>query len=300
MKTYCFRCGSTYSTKANLNKHLDSTDECEIKYLNLEKEEIKSHYDMHLNEFNELYHPEETDLICKDCNKVFKSSKGAEKHKKVCKKETTSLPDTSTNSANSTSLTNHSTSTMPNSSSSNNMSSLSNLSTLMNLMQFYDLHHKPESYNDLENYELNEFGEEKTISLTVGKLEDILKHNYDMLIKFIEFYYITTRENRNIYIENLSDSNIRLYHNKKWNLVNKDEFINELICINNIKLLNFISENRELLKNINYDCIMRIAFYSISDNTLKNDIKKNIELIFYNNKERVREIYEKKYGKKIT
>lgn len=53
----CFRCGNTYSSKSNLNKHLRKQQICDATYLNVSRDALLERYDIYRDLYNQVkYH----------------------------------------------------------------------------------------------------------------------------------------------------------------------------------------------------------------------------------------------------
>lgn len=89
----CFRCGNFFKCKQNLNKHLAKSVPCKIKYLDLDRKEVKNNYLSYLPQFikdfnnkNILKEIVKLDNQCDYCFSLIKYSSHLSHHiKNLCK-----------------------------------------------------------------------------------------------------------------------------------------------------------------------------------------------------------------------
>jgi len=94
-------------------------------------------------------------------------------------------------------------------------------------------------------------------------------------------------ENKNIFISNLRDRYVMQWNNKRWDLKNRDEALNDMYengaCVLEDKIETWEDNKYQ------YDPIAVQKFYKFLDNKekdeIKNKIKEEIKLILYNNRQ---------------
>tara|TARA_Y100000768_G_scaffold385668_1_gene372299 strand:+ start:1139 stop:1975 length:837 start_codon:yes stop_codon:yes gene_type:complete len=118
--------------------------------------------------------------------------------------------------------------------------------------------------------------------------EFIMKKCYQAVPTLIEKTHFNPNklENKNIYINNIQNKFVMIYNGIKWNLVNREDTIND-IYENSSNILEDKIENWEVNK-YKYSKIAVDKFYKFLDNKdkdkIKNKVKDEIKLILYNNR----------------
>ena len=118
--------------------------------------------------------------------------------------------------------------------------------------------------------------------------EFIMKKCYQAVPTLIEKTHFNPNklENKNIYINNIQNKFVMIYNGIKWNLVNREDTIND-IYENSSNILEDKIENWEINK-YKYSKIVVDKFYKFLDNKdkdhIKNKVKDEIKLILYNNR----------------
>lgn len=157
--------------------------------------------------------------------------------------------------------------------------------------------------NNNINIKLAAFGKEDISYITEEVYKQILNKGFESVPKFVEQIHFNKNkpENQNIYISNKQDKYAIIYDGNIWKLQYRDEILQQLY---EYKMDILSNKFDELIGSLCEDTIKkfkRFLEYSEEDTTT-NNIKKELRLILYNNKnipEKTRRILEldKKYIK---
>jgi len=130
----------------------------------------------------------------------------------------------------------------------------------------------------------------KDTDLSILREKDIIKcmHHSNMCVPhLIKMIHLNPKkpENHNVYISNLKNGYIMVYNGEKWNTLNRDEVIQDMIndkeCLIQDKVEDWIENG------INYPIIMRKFERYLEKkekNVVLNKIKEEIKLILFNNR----------------
>jgi hypothetical protein len=149
---------------------------------------------------------------------------------------------------------------------------------------------------DINTVMLNAYGKEDIAHLSENDIRAILNQGFESISKYIESVHFSENapQNKNICISNRRDNTVNTYDGKKWVLIDKAEFLKE-IKENGI---NFIKKNIDVLnksdtsdKKIINEINIFIKKYRENDDENDNKqfkkIDKDIQLILYNNRNKV-------------
>ena len=145
---------------------------------------------------------------------------------------------------------------------------------------------------------INNYGEEK-YDISLEDCEKIMSYEFDMIIKLIEYIHIIPAENRNAFIPSLKEKYAMILKNQKWDLVDRKDFIDNLIINKNIMLEKMLEEYGHNFENIKLARSTNIINYCKTDEEEYKKIKTNANLLLFNNKDMIRNTYEIKYNNKI-
>ena len=299
----CINCTKIFKTKWDFDRHNARKTPCNKDYLNKDhlndtdsmsinndyicgicnkQFNYKSHYERHLNNkygcnkkqviSNEIVKIDDTQMIvlddftCKTCNKVFAYKRSLDRHQKMyCKKETDNelylmidqLQKELTDVKNNINISN---------------SSLNNNSNI-------------NSNNTVNNININAYGKEDISHITnkdYKKIFDKCNSAIPMLIELIHFND-NKPENTNMYISNIKSQYAYVFNGKQWNLISKDELIDDLYDRKCIILL----EKYEILKGeLNEQTERNFGHFRqrYDSENMKEDVFGRIELQLYNNR----------------
>jgi len=152
--------------------------------------------------------------------------------------------------------------------------------------------------DNITNITINNFGEEK-FNISVQDCEKIMSHEFDMIVKLIEYIHIIPPENRNAFIPSLKEKYAMIMRNQKWDLVDRREFINDLVISKNVMLEKLLDEYGPQFENVNPNRSRSVINYCKNDEEEYGKIKTNTNLLLYNNKDLVKNTFENNYNKKI-
>ena len=146
---------------------------------------------------------------------------------------------------------------------------------------------------------INNFGEEK-FNITAKDCEKIMSHEFDMIVKLIEYIHIIPPENRNAFIPSLKEKYAMILKDQKWNLVDRKEFIDNLVINKNVLLEKMLDEYGTQFENVNPNRSRSVINYCKNDEEEYKRIKTSANLLLFNNKDMIRDTYEVKYNQKIN
>ena len=145
---------------------------------------------------------------------------------------------------------------------------------------------------------INNFGEEK-FNMTAQDCEKIMSHEFDMILKLIEYIHIIPPENRNAFIPSLKEKYAMILRDQKWDLVDRKDFIDNLVINKNIMLEKMLEEYGTEFENVSPKRSESVINYCKNDEEEYKRIKTNATLLLFNNKDIIQDTYEVKYNKKI-
>jgi len=149
--------------------------------------------------------------------------------------------------------------------------------------------------NNTNNIILVNYGKEDISKIDLKEIIRVLHAGFYSSVQLTKLIHFNPKypENHNIYISNMKNRYGMKYENNKWNLVHKDDLINEIyedkkdyIETNLSKFCNFLSEH-------NQNTLGRWLITQ-NDDIVINNIKNDIKLLLYNNRGII------KNGKSIT
>ena len=339
---YCFRCGNSYSTKSNLNKHLRRNVQCEQKIMKISRIEIINNY----NKYEDLYLQSQvsqsitnsipevsqsitksipevslTDNItekikCEFCQTVFTHKNNYYRHKKYyCdkSKQNILMEEFLSTKYNLLKLEYEEKLEKQTEKIEAQMEETNKLkqeledkikeleSKMVTTSQINNGHIGNNIVNgDINNVTIiNNFGEEK-FNITAKDCEKIMSHEFDMIVKLIEYIHIIPPENRNAFIPSLKEKYAMILKDQKWNLVDRKEFIDNLVINKNVMLEKMLDEYGTQFENVNPNRSRSVINYCKNDEEEYKRIKTSANLLLFNNKDMIRDTYEVKYNKKIN
>ncbi len=332
---YCFRCGKESKTKSNLNSHLRNKTICEIIYLDISRNIIINEYNEYIEIFlsvfknNSILSANNLPIIfntkntknCEHCGKKFSHRNSYYLHKKKhCK--------VIKNSQEKEELMNEFLNTKYNLLKIEYEEKLDKTKDEFSEKLEKEIEEKNKIKLDLENkikdlesklipYNqnntnninnghigdnnitiINNFGEEK-FNMTAQDCEKIMSHEFDMIVKLIEYIHIIPPENRNAFIPSLKEKYAMILKDQKWNLVDRKEFIDNLVISKNVMLEKMLDEYGTQFENVNPNRSRSVINYCKNDEEEYKRIKTNATLLLFNNKDMIQDTYESKYDKKI-
>jgi hypothetical protein len=120
-----------------------------------------------------------------------------------------------------------------------------------------------------------------------------------MIIKLIEYIHVLPPENRNSFIPSLKEKYAMILRNQKWDLVDRTEFINNLVINKNVMLEELLDKFGSKFKNVDPSRSRSVINYCKNDEEEYKRIKTGATLLLFNHKELIKDTYETKYNKKI-
>ncbi len=132
--------------------------------------------------------------------------------------------------------------------------------------------------NNITNITINNFGEEK-FNMTAQDCEKIMSHEFDMIVKLIEYIHIIPPENRNAFIPSLKEKYAMILKDQKWDLVDRKEFIDNLVISKNVMLEKMLDEYGSQFENVNPNRSRSVINYCKNDEEEYKRIKTNANLL---------------------
>ena len=311
----CFRCGYDFNKVYNFNKHLKKVNKCKIKYIKISRKKILNDYD---NLYNKYYdklvelkknHIDDNIIKCIKCGKIFKHRSNCNVHMKkhcpIIKKE--NLMDEFLNTKYNLLKIEYE-EKLEEKLEEERIKNIIIKESLENKIKDLETKLIPTQINNghigdnigynITNITINNFGEEK-INMTAKDCEQIMSNEFNMIVKLIEYIHIIPPENRNAFIPSLKEKYAMILKDQKWDLVERKEFINNLIINKNIMLEKMLDEFGAEFTNVNPNRSRNVINYCKNDEDEYKKIKINANLLLFNNKDIIRDTFETKYNKKI-
>jgi len=147
--------------------------------------------------------------------------------------------------------------------------------------------------NITQNIQLNSYGNEDVSHITDSIKDDMLKIPFSAIPKMIEAVHFNDLkpENKNISLSNIRDNKVKIYMENGWVYKDKEETINELVTgkysildnhyqtildkINEVDNLEL--ENTQIFEQFK-------SYFNLGDKALVEKLKKDCELILFNNR----------------
>tara|TARA_B100000674_G_scaffold344746_1_gene288436 strand:+ start:62 stop:703 length:642 start_codon:yes stop_codon:yes gene_type:complete len=138
-----------------------------------------------------------------------------------------------------------------------------------------------------QNIQLNNFGKENLGMLTDDIKRQMIKGPYGMFPKMMELIYFNDEfpENKNIKLLNRKDDVLQIYDKDKgWKFVDKKETINDFLEDKGFEIDSYYDNN-----DIGFNSFAKKTYerfrelYESDDKTLWNRIRKQIDLVLWNN-----------------
>ena len=120
---------------------------------------------------------------------------------------------------------------------------------------------------------INNFGSEDLSKITPKEVETIVATEFNMISNLIKHIHIDTPENRNIYIPSLKEKHAMVKKDDKWELVNRNTFVNRMIVDKSISLEEMIDKNGEQFEKINPNRSIRVLRHCTTDD---KEIKRHV------------------------
>ena len=149
-----------------------------------------------------------------------------------------------------------------------------------------------QQFNTINQININSFGNEKLENLSKKEIIEILNKCYKALPELVKKIHIDLPENRNVYIPNKKEPYAMIYDNDRWFLKNTTEVINELIEINNHRLVEFLEVYKEQINQVKIDRIQTMIQNS-QDGVLDQQYEAELKVLLINYADLIQEYYQK-------
>jgi uncharacterized C2H2 Zn-finger protein len=244
----CIYCNKVFSRSDTLNRHIKST--CKIlQQQNKEKEKI---YQILLKQIN--------DLKEKEAKERIENKNEIKQLYEIIKKQGNELELLKLNNTTNNNITKNNTTI------NNTLNNNSNNKTINNLV-------------------INAFGKEDLSHLTDKDYKEIFYSSSKSVPKLISKIHFNRKapSNSNVYISNIKDSYIMVYDGKSWNMLMKNEIIDELF---DSKIIHLEGKYEEQLSKLDKTVKKRFDrfLFNIEHSSIEHDIKKEVKLLLYNSR----------------
>lgn len=147
--------------------------------------------------------------------------------------------------------------------------------------------------NITQNIQLNSYGNEDVSHITDSLKNDMLKIPFSAIPKMIEAVHFNDLkpENKNISLSNIRDNKVKIYMENGWVYKDKEETINDLVTG---KYLILDNHYQTILDKINEVDNLELentqifeqfkSYFNLGDKALVEKLKKDCELILFNNR----------------
>jgi transposase-like protein len=289
---YCLRCGSKFSRIDSLKRHLKREKLCDPIYLDITPELINSEYQKYFKKIKESLVDKEScknSFVCEDCSKSFTQKTNYYRHKQhYCKmkknniseivddlkKEIEELKSQLNNSQN---ITNNSHNNTNNTNNTNN--GVINTGHIGNKII------------------INNYGEEK-YNLTAKDCESIMSNDFNMVVKLIEKIHFDNEENRNIYMRSLKEKYAGIFIDEKWQPIEREKLIEELIYDKNLLLEKLLDEHGDNFTSVNPKRVKAIIDICRSDMEETKNVRSGVRKMMLIRNDDVSETYKDSYERK--
>jgi uncharacterized C2H2 Zn-finger protein len=250
----CDKCNKIFNYKSHYQRHVNKKFSC-IKDVKINNE-IQNDKMILINDFQ-----------CNDCQKNFTTKRSLDRHHKLyCNKSKgTGLYQIIEKLQNEVA----------------ELKIYKNDTNINNIINSYN-----NSNNTINNnITINAYGKEDLSHMTDKDYKKIFNKCNSAIPLFIEMVHFNENkpENTNMYISNIKSRFAYIYNGKQWNLMNKDELIDDIYDKKCIILL----EKYEDLKDILNDQTIKNFNHFIEkydSDTMKENVLNRIELLLYNNR----------------
>jgi uncharacterized C2H2 Zn-finger protein len=135
------------------------------------------------------------------------------------------------------------------------------------------------------NITINAFGKEDLSHITYKDYKEIFYSSSKSVPKLISIVHFNRKkpDNANIYISNLKDAYVMVYDGKQWNMLLKDDTIDELF---DNKILFLESKYNKLAHKLDTTTKKRFDRFlnNLEHSKIENIVKKEIKLLLYNSR----------------
>jgi hypothetical protein len=152
--------------------------------------------------------------------------------------------------------------------------------------------------NNTINITLNPFGKEDLSHITDANYRKYMLDIFPGFLNFITKIYYDDEmpSNHNICIKNIKSNDGCIFDGKKWNLTDRDELITALIN-HKTKILNNkyeeFEENNEVSEKLEEAFTHFVTKMRKSKDEGKDNLKKQLQYLLYNNREKIKKIEDK-------
>lgn len=279
MKYYCFRCGHKFLRISNLKRHTNRKKPCHSIYMNIPYETLLEEYNDHLHDF-----------LTKKKNLKYQQN-----NSKILKKLLGELLDNKQKMHQLENKTNE----------ENTIMDLeSKIESLTNQINVINNNNNNINNGNINNGHIgdnkiiiNNFGEEK-YNLTAQDCESIMSNDFNMVVKLIEKIHFDTEENRNIYVRSLKEKYAGIFVDQKWNIVEREQLIEDLVCEKNLLLEKLLDEHEEEFTYVRPKRVKAIIDICRNDPEEIKNVRSGVRKMMKNRNDEVLETYKESYQEK--
>lgn len=316
----CLRCSHEFNRSSNFYKHLKKENKCEAKYLNISRKDLLNDYNTTYNKcYNqyltckENYIEKIKEIICEKCNKKFSRKCNYYTHqKKYCKVIKNEKIIYDLLKLEYEEKMNEFSAKLEKEIEDNNKhrqdleNKIAELeSKMIPYTQTTNNGHVGD--NNINNGHvgdnnitiINNFGSENISSIDKAIFEKIVATDFSMIQNLINYIHIFIEENRNILATSHKDKYAMVLKDQKWNLVDKNKLIDDLIIEKHKLLQSMLTKYSTESTLINPNRIQAILHLCLMDDEELKKVKTDTQLNLINGQQTVRDTYEIKYGQKV-
>lgn len=144
---------------------------------------------------------------------------------------------------------------------------------------------------------INNYGEEK-YNLTAQDCESIMSNDFNMVVKLIEKIHFDNEENRNIYTRSLKEKYAGIFIDEKWQPIEREKLIEELIYDKNLLLEKLLDEHGDNFTSVNPKRVKAIIDICRSDMEEIKNVRSGVRKMMLIRNDDVSETYKDSYERK--
>lgn len=153
------------------------------------------------------------------------------------------------------------------------------------------------------NITINSYGNENLDSISKEQWLSILKRNHLALPELIKAIHIDNETNRNLYVPSTKNKYGMVFNGNQWNLREIHDILDEVIDDNLNRIDDYVNDNNQYISDRLIEKLDRMINDSSQLNNVNNARTKHyqrVKTMLIENKNIVKDTYEKLYGKKIN
>lgn len=149
------------------------------------------------------------------------------------------------------------------------------------------------------NITINEYGKEDVSGVSQYEWKQIVKKLYCALPDLVKKVHFDIETNRNVYVPNIREKYALVWKNKKWEMMDIREVLDDLLVNNTDRIYEFLEENESFIGGSLHSKMNNIIERINDDEKLQKKYQDKIKLMLINNRGVVKKSYEDTSGKKL-